>query len=131
MPDVTFDPPVAGTDGFLQTIRFHVDDRPIATARWHVVQGTPDGVAQIIDFQVLPPHQRRGHGKRLIAAVIDQLRAYHRARKTALRRVWVGLRHKSHVIARAFFASQGFTHVATVRDLLSDEDLLIYMRTFN
>jgi ribosomal protein S18 acetylase RimI-like enzyme len=88
-------------------------------------------VAQIVNFHVLAPYQRRGPGKRLMGALIDQLRAYHQARRMPLRRVWIGLRHKSHVIGRAFFASQGFTHVATVKDLLTDEDLLIYMRTFN
>jgi ribosomal protein S18 acetylase RimI-like enzyme len=131
MADLTFDPAVANTDGFLQTVRLHVDGKVIASARWHVLPGTPDGVAQIVEFHVLPPYQRRGHGKRLMTALIEQVRAYHQIRKIPLRRLWIGLRHKSHVVARAFFASQGFTHVGTAKDLLLDEELLIYLRAFN
>jgi hypothetical protein len=36
------------------------------------------------------------------------------------------------VIARAFFLSQGFTHIVTTKDLLlPTDDLLIYVRTFD
>ena len=131
MRDLSFDPAVSDADGFFQTIQLHVDGKAVGTARWHALQGGGDGVVQIVDFHVLPPCQRRGHGRRLMGALVEQVRTYHAMRGVSPRRLWVGLRHKTHVIARAFFASQGFTHVATVKDLLVDEDLLVYIRAFN
>ena len=78
-----------------------------------------------------PAVRRRGHGRRLPGAMVQQWMAYHAGRKTRLRNGWVMLRHKRHVNARAFFLSQGFNHVATIKDLLDGEDALVYVRTFN
>src|SRR5690349_21479965 len=132
MPQFTFEPPTAPTPGFLQTIRMTEDGKSVGTATWHSAHDTQDGVAQIVEFQIAPPMQRRGHGKQLPAAMVQQWVAYHAARRMPLRRsAWVILRHKRHVIARAFFLSQGFNHVATIKDLLDGEDALVYARTFN
>ena len=131
MPSFTFDPPTAATAGFTQAIRMNVGERRTGTALWHAATDSTDGVVQILDFQIAEPHRRQGNGKRLMAALVQETLAYHRARNIPARRLWVALRQKRHVIARAFFASQGFSHVATVKELLTDEDALIYIRTFD
>ena len=41
------------------------------------------------------------------------------------------VRQKQQVIARAFLISQGFVHTATIKELLLDEDALVYVKTFN
>jgi GNAT superfamily N-acetyltransferase len=131
MPEFTLEPPTAPTPEFLQTIRMTEDGKPVGAATWHAAQDTDDGVVQIVEFQIAQPMRRRGHGKRLLAAMVQQWTAYHAARKTPLRSAWLLLRHKRHVIARAFFLSQGFNHIATIKDLLEGEDGLVYVRTFN
>jgi ribosomal protein S18 acetylase RimI-like enzyme len=125
------DPPLTPITPFLQTVALSQNNRAVATARWHVAPDAPDGVVQLLDFTVVPVRRRQGLGKQLLAALVEQCHAYHRARQVPLRRVWISLRQKQHVIARAFFMSQGFTHIATIKDLLKDEDALIYIRTFD
>src|SRR2546422_456048 len=118
MPQFAYDPPASGpAAGMLQTIRMTEAGRPAGVARWHAAadDSGDDGVVQLVDFSVAPEFRRRGYGRQLLAAVVDQARAYHRARGTTLRRMWVVLRHRRHVVARAFFLSQGFTHVATLK----------------
>ena len=66
-----------------------------------------------------------------MAALVEQCQLYHRNRKKTFRRLWLTLGHKRHVIARAFFLSQGFTHVSTIKDIARDEDLLAYIRAFD
>jgi GNAT superfamily N-acetyltransferase len=131
MSSFQYDPPISKSDGLLQTVRLIDEGEPIGTARWHAAPDEPDGLVQILDFRVDPSHGRHGHGKRLLAAVIEQCLLYHKLRKRPFRRLWLPLHHKRHVIARAFFLSQGFTHTATIKDIASDGDLLVYVRTFD
>ena len=131
MPEFTYDPAITPTTGFLQTIRMNEGGQPIGTAVWHAAVDSKDGIVQILEFNIAPQLRRHGSGKRLMAALVGQVLAYHRARKMPLRRLWAALRHKSQIIARAFFASEGFTHIATVKDLLANEEALIYIRTFD
>jgi GNAT superfamily N-acetyltransferase len=132
MPPISCDPPLAASDGFLQIVRLTEDGRPMGSARWHSPTGSSDGVVQILDFHIDLKFQRQGYGKRLLTAVIEQCIAYHKLRQIPLRRIWLGLNHRRHVIARAFFLSQGFTHIVTAKELLlPTDDLLIYVRTFN
>lgn len=125
-----YDPPISPTAGILQTISLIEDGKAVGVGRWHSAPDETEGVAQIIEFYVPPAHQRQGHGKRLLAALIDQCQLYHRQRKTPFRRLWLPLHHKRHVLARAFFLSQGFNHTATIKEIARDEDLLVYVRTF-
>ena len=131
MPQFTYDPPISRAVGLIQTVRMHEGEIPVGTAIWQSATASDDGVIQILDFNIAAPLCRQGNGGRLMAALVTQTLAYHRSRKIPARRLWIILRQKRHVIARAFFASQGFTHIATVKDLLRDEDGLIYIRTFD
>lgn len=131
MSSFQYDPAITQADGFLQTVRLLDEGEPIGTARWSASPDDPDGVVQILDFRVALAHGRRGHGKRLLAAVIEQCLAYHKLSKRRFRRLWLPLHHKRHLIARAFFLSQGFTHTATIKDIAADGDLLVYVRTFD
>lgn len=109
----------------------HEGEKLIGTATWQSATASDDGVAQILDFNIATSLCRQGNGKRLMAALIGQSAAYHRQRSIAPRRLWILLRQKRHVIARAFFTSQGFTHISTVKELLWEEDGLVYIRTFD
>jgi GNAT superfamily N-acetyltransferase len=134
MPTFQYDPPLpplGNNDGLLQTVRLIEGCDTLATAIWHSAPDDTDGIVQLIDFRVVPTEGRRGHGKRLLTALIDQCLQYHRLRGRPLRRLWMPLHHKRHVIARAFFLSQGFTHTITLKDLAIDQELLVYVRTFD
>ena len=131
MPEFTYDPPIAPTAGFLQTIKMTEGVKLIGTALWHAAVDSKDGIVQILEFNIVPNFRRHGNGKRLMAALVSQVLAYHLARKMPPRRLWAALRQKSQVIARAFFTSQGFTHIATVKDLMANEEALAYIRTFD
>jgi ribosomal protein S18 acetylase RimI-like enzyme len=98
----------------------------IATAHWHSAGGL-EGVAQLLDLTVLPEHRRKGHGSTLITAFIEQAAAYGPASGIPTRRLWVSVEQKTQVNARAFLTRHGFHHVATIRELLAQQDALVYL----
>jgi ribosomal protein S18 acetylase RimI-like enzyme len=89
-------------------------------------------VAQLIAIEIASSsHRRQGHGRRLLDAAIDQMLRYHAARHYKLRRIWAVLRHKDHVIARAFLAGRGFQHVSSIPDLFHGQDCLVYVKSMD
>jgi GNAT superfamily N-acetyltransferase len=133
MPDAIYDPPVSATttDPFLQTIQLNAGDQIIARARWISGAEPAEGVVQVLELTVAPAHRRQGHGKRLMNLLTDQCRQHFKLRTAKLRRQWIAVDQKRHVIARSFLMGFTFNHVATVKELLKDQDLLTYMRTFD
>ena len=133
MPDLEVDPPARSKspDPFLQTIRLSADDQPIGQARWLCAADPAEGVVQLLDLTVHPDHRRQDHGHRLMEAVVAQATTYFTHRKSRLRRIWIAIDQKRQVIGRSFLMQFGFNHVGTVPRLLKDEDVLIYMRTFD
>jgi GNAT superfamily N-acetyltransferase len=133
MPALIYDPPVLAKwgDPFLQTIRLTDGDKAVGQARWISAQEVTEGVVQIVELTVTPAHRHKGHGRLLMEAVTLQCRDHFKLRKSRLRRIWLALDQKRHVIARSFLMQYTFNHVATVNELLKDEDLLIYMRSFD
>lgn len=130
MPDLLVDPPLprTATGEFFQTLRITRGEDELARARWHI---TGEGVVQLVELLVHPPHRRKGYAKQLLASVIQQATAHHVARRKRLRRIWVCVAQKTQVLARSFLAGQGFHHMATLSDVLKDEDALTYVRSFN
>lgn len=134
MPTLRITPATSQKDSsgaFQQLIELLEGDRPIAHARWMCAADASQGVVQILELTVPESHARRGNGHVLMNALTDQARAYFKLRKTKLRRVWMAIEQEGQVIGRSFLMKFGFHHVGTVHELLEDEDMLIYMRTFN
>jgi GNAT superfamily N-acetyltransferase len=131
MPEFTYDPPISPDSGFLQTIRLTEGNETLGTALWQAAEDSEDGIAQILDFSIAAASRRQRNGKQLMQALVAQTRAYHESRKIITRRLWLILRQKRHIVARAFFASEGFVHTGTIKELLRGEDALVYVRTFN
>jgi GNAT superfamily N-acetyltransferase len=133
--ELSYEPPIppkpSAADGFFQTVRLTDAGRTIGTARWNVRAGSGDGVVQLLDLTVAPPHGRQGYGRRLMQAVYDQVAAYHRARRIKPRRLWIAVDQKAHINGRAFLTGQGFHHTATITELLKDQDALVYTRSFD
>ncbi len=130
--ELTYDPPLPRKPGiapFVQTIRLMDGDETIGRAMWH--SAGDDGIVQILTLTVFPPHQRVGHGRRLMNAIFDQGRKLGAARTQPLRRMWICVEQKSQIIGRAFLTGSGFHHVATLTDLLKKQDALLYTRTFD
>ena len=90
----------------------------IGLARWHE---TAPGVVQLIELVVEEKRRRAGVGGELLRAVVKAARP---------RKMWVALGHRSSIVARAFLTRHGFHHVSTTRDLLSGEDLLVYVKSW-
>lgn len=129
MNDLIFDPPMPARlspDGFFQTVRAVYKDKTIGLARWHVRSGEGDGVAQLVDMTVAPERMRQGVGDELFKSVLSQASQYYKRRKSRLRRIWVMVDQTTQMNARAFLNDHGFHHVASVKNLLSDQDALIY-----
>jgi GNAT superfamily N-acetyltransferase len=133
MLELICDPPARAktADPFLQSIRYADGETLVGQARWHTTCDVSEGVAEILYLTVSPSYRRRGNGRRLMEAVTAQATEYFKCRKSRLRRLWIPVNQKSQVIARSFLMQFGFNHVGTVQELLKDEDLLIYMRTFD
>ncbi len=142
MSELSYEPPLLPTrttargapapqssSGFVQSITLREGTQTIGTARWHA-PSSEDGVAQLLELATWPPHQRRGHGRQLLLAVIGQAREHFHSRGLKLRHMWLGVEQKSQVNARAFLTANGFHHVSTVQDLLRKQDLLIYIKSF-
>jgi len=111
------------------TVQLFVDgDRPVGRATW-VVTDAGEGLVQIVTIDVDPADQRRGHGRRLLQSLYAGARAELGTRP--LRRVWIAVGNKVHVVARAFVTGEGYHHVGSNGGIYRDQDLLIYVKSFD
>jgi ribosomal protein S18 acetylase RimI-like enzyme len=110
----------------LQRIEMREDGKTVAAAHWHAPAGK-EGVVQLLDLTVIPEHRRKGHGSTLLIALRDQAIAYGKARGILTRRIWVSVEQKTQVNARAFLTRHGFHHVATIKEMLANQDALVYL----
>jgi ribosomal protein S18 acetylase RimI-like enzyme len=123
-------PTTKTADVFVQTIQLLDGDRQLGRAIW---TGThpQDGVVQIVELWIDPAVRRRGHGRQLFRELISQARQFHQPHKQILRRLWVGVAHKSQVVGRAFLTSEGFHHISTTGGVFQDQDQLIYVKSLD
>jgi ribosomal protein S18 acetylase RimI-like enzyme len=128
MPDFEYLPPINGapTQPFLQQLILREEGRVIGTARWYVPVGK-DGVVQILDLAIQPEHRRKGNGSALLLAIKQQAVSYGQASAHPTRRLWISIEQKTQINARAFLTRHGFHHVATLKELLDDQDALVYL----
>ena len=133
MFDLILDPPVTGKtpEPFLQSIRLMEGDKVIGEARWISGAEGSEGIVQILELSVIPEQRRKGNARRLMDVLTSQALDHFKSRKNKLRRMWLVLAQKRHVIARSFLMKYTFHHVGTIGKLLRDEDMLVYMRTFD
>jgi GNAT superfamily N-acetyltransferase len=127
------DPPISAARPdrqFTQTVYLKDGDRHLGRATWSSTVPT-QGVVQILELWIDPAIRRSGHGRRLLHAMVDQARSLHKLRKQPLKRLWIGVGHKSQVIGRSFLTSEGFHHVGSTCGLLEDQDLLIYVKSLD
>lgn len=133
--ELTYDPPLpptlSGDDTFVQTIRLHDGPTLIGQARWHCATPPAQGVVQILELSVAEPHRRQNHAHTLMDAVTKQAKSYFKQHGRKLRRLWLTLEQERQVLGRSFLMKFGFHHVGTVHEMLKDEDMLVYMRTFD
>jgi len=122
--------PDARSASFLQHIELRESRQSIGHAVWHLID-FDEGVVQLVELTVDPKLQRRGHASALLSESIAQARAACKLKRVPLRRLWVALEQKSQVVARAFLTKHGFHHTASVTDLLRDQDLLVFVRSFD
>jgi GNAT superfamily N-acetyltransferase len=134
MMKFTLHPPILPSPGsgpFVQTITLADGGTTIGLARWHTSSDTAEGVVQLLDLYVEPPHQRKGHGGKLFKELVAQSSSYFKLHRSRLRRIWAALEQKRHINARAFLTASGFHHVVTMKDLFRDQDQLLYSRSFD
>ncbi len=115
---------------FVQTILLKDEDRTIGRAVWSAAAPT-QGVVQILEFWIDPAFHRKGNGRRLMRGLVEQARVLHSIRREPLRRLWIGVGHKSQVIGRSFLTCEGFHHVGTTCGLMDGEDLLVYIKSLD
>jgi ribosomal protein S18 acetylase RimI-like enzyme len=132
MPEIDYYPPVPPSppQPFLQRIDLREGATVIATANWHAPIGR-EGVAQLLDLTVVPEHRRRGRGSALLTLFIEQASLYGRSIGVPTRRLWISVEQKTQVNARAFLTRHGFHHVATIKELLAEQDALVYLRSLD
>jgi GNAT superfamily N-acetyltransferase len=88
-------------------------------------------VVQILEFWIDPAFRRKGNGRRLMRGLVEQARVLHAIRKEPLRRLWIGVGHKTQVVGRSFLTCEGFHHISTTGGLMLDEDQLIYVKSLD
>ena len=93
-----------------------------------VVTDAAEGLVQLLSIEIDPGEQRRGHGKQLLRGVYDAARG---ELGRPPRRVWVSTGNKVHVVARAFLTGEGYHHVGSNGGIYRDQDLLIYVKSFD
>lgn len=119
------------TQAFGQQVELLEGDDVVAHGRWLCSADISEGVVQILELTVSPTRARRGHGRQVMSAITEEAKRYFESRKVRLRRIWIAVEQKRQVIGRSFLMKFGFHHVGTVHEMLKDEDMLIYMRTFD
>jgi GNAT superfamily N-acetyltransferase len=115
---------------FTQTIRSMDGDRTLTHITW-TAPAVSEGAVQILELWTDPTVRRAGHARRLMRQLVEQARALHQQRKQPLRRFWIGVGHKTHIVARSFLTSEGFHHIGSTSGLLLDQDLLIYVKSLD
>lgn len=115
---------------FVQTVRLTDGDTPIAHGYWHA-SPTRLGAIQIVDLYVEKSHRRRKMGGHLLRAILEQAGEYHRRQRRTLRQIWFPIAQKKEIVARAFLAEHNFHHVATISEMLRDEDILVFKRSLD
>ena len=124
-------PPAKPVATFLQRIELRdARDQPIGAAVWHL-SSVDEGVVQLVELTIEPKLRRHGHAGALLNEAIAQAKSVCRLKRLPLRRMWVALEQKSQVLARSFLTKHGFHHTSSVTDLLRDQDLLVYVRSFD
>lgn len=116
--------------GFFQRIELLDERSLVGQALWHLPLHA-DGVLQIIELTIVPSQRRHGHGRRLLDEVLLQARRLAASRGIRLRRAWLMIEQKSQLPARAFLTRHGFHHTSTASNLLLDQDLLLYSKSFD
>jgi GNAT superfamily N-acetyltransferase len=123
--------PTKPTSGpFTQKIVLTDGEDQLGRATWHSTEDAA-GVTQILELWIDPAHRRSGLGRRLLLALIEQARAYHRQHQRSLRRLWSGVGHKQQVIGRSFLTREGFHHIGSACGILHDQDMLIYVKSLD
>lgn len=117
-------------DGELGTVTLLHNGRPSGRAVWHAPSGR-SGAVQLLELVIAPEIRRQRHGTRLVREVMKQCSLHLHARKVKPRRLWVAVEQKTQVIARAFLTHMGFHHTSTIKDVLEDQDLLVYVLSFD
>jgi GNAT superfamily N-acetyltransferase len=124
-------PPAKPVATLLQRIELrNAQGQLIGAAVWHL-NSVDEGVVQLVDLAIDPKLRRQGHAGALLNETIAQARSVCRMKRVPLRRVWVALEQKTQVLARAFLTRHGFHHTSSVTDLLREQDLLVYVRSFD
>ena len=124
-------PPAKPVATFLQRIELRdARDQRIGAAVWHL-NTVDEGVVQLVELTVDPKLRRHGHAGALLNEAITQARSVCRMKRVPLRRMWVALEQKGQVLARSLLTKHGFHHTSSVTDLLRDQDLLVYVRSFD
>ncbi len=115
---------------FLQTLRLVDDANELGRAAWCATDDAA-GVSQLLELWINPAHRRSGHGRRLLSAVIEQCRGYHRSHDENFRRMWVGVGHKQQVVGRSFLTREGFHHIGSACGVMRDQDMLVYVKSLD
>lgn len=113
---------------FYQTITLHEHGEPVGTASWHTIG---DGVVQILHIEVHGDHGRKNLGTLLLNELYEQIKAFHKARKTPPRRLYITVQQAGHLKCRAFLTRHGYHHTATLKHLFSGQDAMVYQRGFD
>lgn len=117
-------------ESFLQRLEIFHGKTRLGHAVWHL-SSADEGVMQLVELQVQPDHRRAGHASVLLNDAIAQARALCKLRRVPLRRMWVPVEQKSQVLARSFLTRHGFHHTSTISELMKDQDVLVYVRSFD
>jgi GNAT superfamily N-acetyltransferase len=123
------DPPLPATaprGDFVQLIRCVDAGQTVGELRWYV-PARDDGVAQVLHLVVAEPRRRQGIGGRLVEELKRQFRALQQLRGTPPRRLWIAVEQKTHIVGRSFLTKRGFHHIGTAKDVLRDQDLMVYV----
>ena len=100
----------------------------LGTATYDVTDAA-EGLIQLLSIEIDADHRRRGLGRRLLHGLYDIARSDLGGQP--LRRVWVATGNKAHVIARAFLTGEGYHHVGSNSGVCRDQDLLLYVKSFD
>jgi GNAT superfamily N-acetyltransferase len=115
---------------FTQTIRLCDGDHELSRVTW-AAAAPSEGAVQILELRTDPSVRRAGHARQVLRRLLEQARALHQLREEPLRRLWIGVGHKTHVVARSLLSSEGFHLISSTGGLLMDQELLIYVKSLD
>ncbi|MFW9949688.1 MAG: GNAT family N-acetyltransferase, partial [Candidatus Thorarchaeota archaeon] len=101
----------------------------IGTISWDIRGGLEDGVIELVALGTSPSYHRRGIGRELILAMINEAQAFFTKFSYKLRVIYLFM-EKNNEVGREFYKNMGFREIFTIPSFLPHDDVVFWIKYY-